>query len=91
MRFTSVAGGLGWGEVLSILARADNRNFGSGCGPTPAIVDTLSTPALNAGLETVKKIVLKHILAKLNCFFCPFFICTYNQGYPEDWKTQHWV
>lgn len=50
-----MGGGSGCGDVFNILARADNLNFGSGCGPTPASVDTLSTPVLKAGLETVKK------------------------------------
>lgn len=53
-------GGSGCGEVFRILQRAAKRIFGSGWGLIPAVVHTLSTPALNVGHETEIKIIQIH-------------------------------
>lgn len=57
MMLASVTAVSGWGLVFKILFSADRRTLGSGCGPIPAKVDTLSTPDLNAALETGNKLM----------------------------------
>lgn len=72
-------GGSGWGAVFRILQSAAKRILGSGCGLIPAIVDTLSTPALNVGHETGIKInsstelalmlrILENTMVNFSCY-----------------------